>query len=56
MIAAKTLWIMEDAALNPPIYIETILTSKWKSKDMLHGRRGYTFTPQEMRGFGFIPH
>ena len=33
--AAKICWITEAAALNQPVALKTILTSKWKPNDVL---------------------
>ena len=42
-IAAKRHWIIKAFGLNQPIYLINVLTSKWKSKDVLLWGRGYVF-------------
>ena len=41
--AAKRCLIINTAGLNQSIYFKNILTSKFKSKDMLIWGRGYAF-------------
>lgn len=42
-LATKRHWIMETAGLSQPIYFNNVLTSKCKSKDMMHLGTGYAF-------------
>lgn len=43
MRAAERHWVMEFVRLNQPLYYKSVLTLKWKSKDVLLWGRSYTF-------------
>lgn len=54
MIALERHMVLETAKLNQPINYKNVLSSKWKSENMLRLGKGYAFVSRGNESYGSL--